>query len=163
MADSDIEQGQRVGLKMKDGLLFATNRVDSSATGVAVSSVKHGEDIGISNIEGLVELTRGRVTILQIPSIQNGGSRQVDFKQLRSYIDKSQTVGTIGIEALAALRQADIEPQHLYGVTEAIIEAARCGVSFTVVCTNDALLTLIKRMEEDKLDYELIDLTRRKT
>jgi predicted transcriptional regulator len=56
-----------------------------------------------------------------------------------------------------ALRRSGIEPQYLYGVTEAAIEAARCGLSFIIVCADDAISELIKRLQEEDLNYELID------
>ncbi|MBI3040810.1 MAG: Crp/Fnr family transcriptional regulator [Chloroflexi bacterium] len=158
IAEDDISQGQPVGLKMKDGLLFATNQIDRGARGIAVSSVRQGEDVDIAKIEGLVELTRGTVTILQVPSIEKGGSRQVDLKRLQVQVNNSQPLGAIGIEALIALRRADIEPGYLYGVTEAAVEAARCGLSFIIVCSDDAIAGLLKRLQEEKLNYELINL-----
>jgi len=157
IAEGDINQGQAVGLKMKDGLLFATSQTNGGARGMAVSSVSEGEDVAVSNIEGLVELTTGRVTILQVPGIQKGGSRQVDLELLHAQVTGSQA-GAIGIEALISLRRVDIEPRYLYGVTEAAIEAAQCGLSFTVVCTDDAIPRLIKKLQEEGLNYELIDL-----
>lgn len=158
IAECNIKQGQSVGLKMKDGLLFAGSQVEGSARGIALSSVNQGEDVDVSNIEGLVELTRGKVTILQVPDIQKGGSRQADLEQLEARVNNKQQVGAIGIEALIALRRADTEPRYLYGVTEAAVEAARCGLSFIVVCTDDAISGLIKRLQEENLNYELIDL-----
>jgi len=158
IAECDINRGQAVGLKMKDGLLFATSQTNGGARGIAVSSVSQGEDVDVSNIEGLVELTRGRVTILQVPSIQKGGSRQVDLELLQAQVTNNQQVGAIGIEALISLRRVDIEPRYLYGVTEAAIEAAQCGLSFIIVCTDDAIPGLIKRLQEEGLNYELIDL-----
>jgi len=158
IAECDIRQGQTVGLEMRNGLLFATSQLDGGATGIALSSVSQGEDVDISNIEGLVELTRGKATILQVPSIQKGGSRKVDSKRLQAQINDNQQVGAIGIEALIALRRAGIEPRYLYGVTEAAIEAAYCGLSFVIVCSDDAVPGLIKRLQEEGLTYELIDL-----
>lgn len=158
IAEGDINQGQAVGLKMKNGFLFATSQTKGGARGIAVSSVSQGEDVDVSNIEGLVELTRGRVTILQVPSIQQGGSRQVDLELLQAQVADSQQVGAIGIEALISLRRIDIEPRYLYGVTEAAIEAAQCGLSFIIVGTDDAIPGLIKRLGEEGLNYELIDL-----
>ena len=158
IADADINQGQPVGLSMKEGLLYATAPVNGQAQGIAASSARQGEDIGIASIEGLVDLTRGKVTILQVPGIQKGGSRQVDMKRLEAYLGQNQPVNSIVIEALATLRRAGVAPQHIYGVTEAIIESAQCGLSSTVVCTDDAVLDLLKRLVEDKLDYDLIDL-----
>jgi putative transcriptional regulator len=161
IADSDISRGQQVGLKMKDGLLVATSHVNESARGIAVSGARKGEDVGISNIEGLVELKKEKIVILQVPDIQKGGSKRADLKLLRSYLKQSQRVAVIGIEAFAALRRTGVEPQYLYGVTEAIIEAARCGLSLTTACSDDAVPDLIKKLEEEQLDYELIDLTKR--
>ena len=158
IAECDINQRQAVGLKMKNGLLFATSQTNGGARGMAVSSVRQGEDVDVANIEGLVKLTRGRVTILQVPSIQKGGSRQVDLELLQAQITNHEQIGAIGIEALISLRRVDIEPRYLYGVTEAAIEAARCGLSFIIVCTDDAIPGLIKRLQEENLNYELIDL-----
>ncbi len=157
IAEDDIEKGQAVGLKMKEGLLFASRRASGGARGIALSTVRQGEDVDVSSIEGLVDLTRGKVTVVQVPGIQKGGSRQVDPKRLRSKVSGGGQVGAIGIEALIALRRAEIEPRYLYGVTEAAVEAARCGLSFTVVCTDDAISGLVKRLREEGLDYELVD------
>lgn len=162
IAEGDITQGQTVGLKMKDGLLFATCQAEGRAKGIAVSGVKQGEDVDVSNIEGLVELTRGKVTILQVPNIQKGGSRQADLRRLQAQINNNQQLGAIGIEALIALRRTNIEPRYLYGVAEAAVEAAYCGLSFVIVCTDDAISGLIKRLQEEKLNYEIIDLSRNK-
>ncbi len=158
IAECDINQGQAVGLKMKNGLLFATSQTNGGARGMAVSSVSQGEDVDVTNIEGLVELTRGRVTILQVPVIQKGGSRQVDLELLKAQVADNEPVGAIGIEALISLRRVDIEPRYLYGVTEAAVEAAQCGLPFIIVGTDDAIPGLIKRLQEEGLNYDLIDL-----
>jgi len=156
VAECDVKKGQAVGLKMKDGLLYASPQADSQARGVAESSVREGEDLDVSNIEGLVDFARGRVTILQVPVVQKGGSRQVDLKLLRAYAGNHQQLGAIGIEALIALRRVEIEPRYLYGVVEAAVEAARCGLSFVVVCTEDAVSGLIKRLQDEGMTYELM-------
>jgi putative transcriptional regulator len=158
IAECDINRGQVVGLKMKNGLLFATSQSGDGARGIAVSSVSQGEDVDVSNIEGFIEMTRGRVTILQVPGIQKGGSRQVDLEQLQAQVTNNQQVGAIGIEALISLRRVAIEPRYLYGVTEAAIEAAKCALPFTIVCTDDAIPGLIKRLQDEGLNYDLIDL-----
>ena len=160
IAEDDIKQGQPVGLKMRDGLLFATGRTDGGVRGVAVTDTKQGEDIDITNIEGLVEIAQGKVTILQVPVIQQGGSRLVELEKLKDYVTDIQQVGAIGIEALVSLRRINLEPRYLYGVTEAAIEAAQCGLSFTVVCTDDAVPDLMKSLQEKGLNYTLIDLRR---
>ncbi|MBI4181234.1 MAG: winged helix-turn-helix transcriptional regulator [Chloroflexi bacterium] len=163
IAEADLKKGQPVGLKMKDGLLFAVLQTGKGAKGVVLSTAKQGEDVDVSNIEGIVELTRGKVSVLQVPSIVKGGSRMVEMKKLRARVNDTQPIGTIGIEALVALRQIMIEPQYIYGVIEAALEAVHCGLNFTVVCTEDATPELIKRLEEEKVEYEIVDLSKKKT
>jgi putative transcriptional regulator len=162
IAEGDIRRGQAVGLKMKNGLLLATGQTNGGARGMAVSSVSQDEDVDVANIEGLIELVRGKVTVLQVPGIQKGGSRQVDLELLKTQVARTQQVGAIGIEALVSLRRIDVEPRYLYGVTEAAIEAARCGLSFLILCTDDAIPALLQRLQEAGLNYEVIDLRLKK-
>lgn len=161
LAENDLVRGQPVGLKMKNGLLFATDKHERGAKGIAVTDAKQGEDVGVSDIEGLVELTRGKVTILEVPSIQEGGSRQVDLAKLKAQLNQQRQIGAIGIEALAALRRAGIEPSYLFGVAEAAIEEAMCGLSSVIVCTSDATSGLIRQLQENGLGCKIINLAAR--
>ena len=160
VADYDLFQGQVVGLTMKDGLLFATDALGNAVKGVAVSNARKGEDVGVSNIQGIIEFEIGRITVLGIPSIQRGSSRNVNLARLKKELSKKELVGAIGIEALIALRRIDIEPHYFYGVTGAAIEAAHSGLSFLIVCSDDAIPDLLKRLEEENLSYRLLDLSK---
>ncbi len=83
MAESPLLKGQPVGLEMKNGLLVATGKIGSGARGVAFSNAQAEEDVGIKNIEGIIELKAGKVTILKVPSTQRGGSRMVDVERVK--------------------------------------------------------------------------------
>jgi putative transcriptional regulator len=161
IAASDIKKGQSVGLEMKDGLLYATPKPGRGARGTAISDARAGEDIGVSGIEGIVELKLGKVTILKVPSVQHGGSRQVNLARLKREVSNQTLVGAVGIEAIIAVKQVSDGLVFLYGVTEAAIEAARSGLNPVIVCVDDAAPALTSRLEEENLAYELIDLRRR--
>ncbi len=77
VADCNLSVGQVVGLRMKSGLLSACDNLSTSAKGITISDAKKGEDVGISNVEGIVELKAGNTTIGRISSVQSGGSRNV--------------------------------------------------------------------------------------
>ena len=159
VADCNLSQGQTVGLKMKDGLLFATDTMGEGAKGIAVSNAREGKDVGISEIEGIVELDIRKITILKVPDIQGGGSKSVDLTRLKKEISNRGLVGAIGIEALVALRQIGTEPDCFYGVKEAVVEAAYTGLSPVVVCVDNQTSDLLQRLEEEEnMDYELVDL-----
>ena len=159
VADHNLAKGQPVGLEMRDGLLFATSHIGEGATGIAASDAREGEDIGVSNIGGIVELQIGKVTILRIPGICKGGSRKIDLNRLRKEVKGRRFIGAMGIETVVALREVEAD-FHMYGAGEAAIEAANCGLQPLVVCVEDETSGLIKRLEEENVDYELIDITK---
>jgi len=67
-------------------------------------------------------------------------------------------VGAMGMEALVALTEIGVKPDYLHGVREAAIEAVHCGLSLLVVCSEDKVSILVQRLEEENLDYQIIDL-----
>ena len=96
ITEFNIAKGQEVGLEMKDGLLYATGNKDSGAKGIATSDAGTGEDVGVSDIEGIVTMEVGKVTILKIPGIQGGGSRMVDDSRLkREIVGKELIVASV--------------------------------------------------------------------
>ena len=158
IADCDLDQGQPVWLFMKDGLLFASDVLKDGARGIATCDAKRGQDVGISNIEGVMEHKAGSITVCKVSGIQRGGSRNVDLVRLREAIDTKALTGVIGIEALIALRQLGAEPNYVHSVKEVVVETAWSGLSFLVVCVDNEMPGLLKRLEEEGLDYELLDL-----
>ncbi|MBN1375135.1 MAG: winged helix-turn-helix transcriptional regulator [Dehalococcoidia bacterium] len=160
IAESDLVKGQAVGLIMKDGLLFASPDAGGPARGISLASVKKGQDAGITSIEGLVDLKIKKMTVIQVPAINKGGSAAVDLHLLKSHLSTTIHIGAIGIEALVALRRAGFEPKYQYGVSEAAIEAVHCGLPVVIVCTADAFTGLLKKIHAESLDYELVDLTK---
>lgn len=161
LADCDIEKSQRVGLEMKGGLLFATANTGATATGAAMSRARKGDDVGVSDIEGLVTVEVGTVTILRVPSIRHGGSRRADLDRLRKALKGDSLVGAVGLEALAAARRLGVEPTCLYGVSSAVVEAARSGLSPVVICVEDDAPDLIRALEGRSVQYELRDARKR--
>lgn len=158
VAANNLVEGQTVGLEMKDGLLFATVDIDKGARGIASAAARAGEDVSVSSIEGIVQLTIGRVTILKVPGIQKGGSGMVDLERVKNEVSDRKLVGAIGIEAMVALRKLGIKHFYVYGVTDAAIEAAKTGLCPVIVCVDDEIPSLTRRLEEADIDYELVDM-----
>ncbi len=159
IADGDLSIGQPVSLYMKNGLLFASSDIGGEgARGIAVSKASKGEDVGVSNVQGVIELKTGKVTIGKVPNVQEGGSRNTNLAQLKEEIGEGILVGAIGIEAMVVLKQAGIKPDYVYGVKEAAIEAAYCGLPILIVCAEDSVTGLMQSLEEENLEYKIVDL-----
>ncbi len=159
IAECALSKGETVGIKMKDGLLYATPKVASGARGVTTSDAGISEDVGVTNIEGIVKFKLGTVTILRVPSVTKGGSRNVDLTRLRQEVKGKPFIGALGIEALVTLKQLKVN-FHRYGVQEAAIEAAHCGLQPVVACSEDEISGLIRRLEEADISYRIVDMTR---
>jgi putative transcriptional regulator len=158
IAAEDLKQGQPVSLLMQNGLLYASAQAGNGALGVTSDKAFKGEDIGVINIEGILSLDIGQITVLEVPVIQDGGSREVDQAKLKQVLIGGVLVGAIGIEAIVALRRAGIEPDYLYGVTQAAVEATRSGLQFIIVCTSGESPTLLKKLNEENSKFTIINI-----
>jgi putative transcriptional regulator len=163
VAERELSQGQIVGLKMRDGKLWASEATEGGARGMTTSCAAVGEDVGVSDIEGIVELIIGRITIAEVPDISRGGSARVDLSKLESLVSRGEWVGAIGLEALSALKKIGTEPRYFYGVEEAAVEAAFSGLSPFLVCTVDRIPGLIQRLQNENVEYHIVDLTTSET
>jgi putative transcriptional regulator len=157
VAETDLKKGQRVGLVMKGGLLYASANIANGAAGLTSGTAKAGEDVGITDIEGILALNIGQITILEVPTVQDGGSRKVDPAKLKQAMTKGALTGAIGIEAVVAMCQNGIEPDYLYGVTQAAVEATRSGLQFIIACTAGASPALLQRLNEENIKYTIVD------
>jgi putative transcriptional regulator len=160
IAEEDLVKGQKVGLRMKDGLLFASGAVLNGATGITCSGASAGGDIGITEITGIVALETGKVVILKIPGIERGGSAKINFDMLNKHVRGRQIVGSVGLEAYAALSRIDID-FYQFGAVEAAIESAKCGLNPVVVCVETEIAGLVTRLEQERIFYELLDGSKR--
>jgi putative transcriptional regulator len=158
VAGCNLSKEQPVGLVMKKGMLIASTYDGQGAKGIAVANARAGEDIGISNVEGIVELTTGKVIVLSIPGIPRGGSRKVNLDRLREETGNKDIVGAIGIEAVIALKQIGVTPRYTHGVKEAAIEAAQCGLSMAVVCVSNEVSLLTQLLEDKHIEYRILEM-----
>ncbi|MDD1741729.1 MAG: MarR family transcriptional regulator [Methanotrichaceae archaeon] len=159
LADEDLAEGERVSLEMREGLLFANRKKNIEATGVTISDAYRGEDVGVSDLRGLINLEEGRITVCKVPRIQLGGSRKADLESLKNLFDENKMVCCLGIEALVALRKLGKDPDVMFGAKESSIEAAYHGISSIIVSVDEQVPNILNRLESGGLKYELVDLS----
>ncbi len=156
VAEDDIAKNTEVGLKMKGGLLYASSQTGTGATGIAATSAGAGEDIGITAIKGIVELTVGSAGIIKIPGVERGGSNKVDYKKLKKFSTSYAPIFALGIEAYITCQKWGGEFQY-FGVIEAAIEAARGGLNPLVVCAEGESSGLIRRLTDAAISYQVFE------
>jgi len=158
LAADDISEGDQVGLVMQDGILTARREKNGGAWGVASQDAKQGEDVGVSGVEGIIPLKKGKVTVATVPGILEGGSRIADLARLKTLVKGKEQVAAAGIEAYAALRKIGIEPHYFYAVPQVAIEASRYGLEVVIVAVAEELPGLTKSLTEADVKPHIIDL-----
>ena len=163
IAGADFKAGEQVSLEMKRGLLYAVPFKATGAHGTTTNAAKKGEDIGITGIEDIVTFEIGGITVLEIPDIQDGGSRNADSAKIKQQLEKADVTGAMGIEAIVAVRNLGIEPDFRYGVATAAVEAARSGLKAVIACSRSESPLLLQRLNDENIRFKLIDTRKRQS
>ncbi len=159
IAARELEEGQRVDLWMRNGLLYAGESPESTAMGVVIGAASRGQDVGISDLRGIIELEKGKVTICQVPRIEMGGSRRVDHGKLREKVLGRKYLAALGVEALIALKKINMRPDAFFGAIEAVVEAAHHGLSPVVVGVDKELPEIFRRLDEEGISFNIVDVS----
>lgn len=161
IASRDIQQGEKVSLSMVDGFLYAGDlRSEAVSWGIAIKSVKKGEDIGIKDIQGIISMEPGEIEIIKVPNIICGGSRGVDLEKLSSHLEGCKYIGAIGIEALVSLEKIGIKPKFFFGAKEASIEAAMHGISYKLAVVESELQDFMELLESRDIKYSIVTFSK---
>lgn len=158
IATDAVSAGDTVTLSIVDGLLHATPGDEGPATGVATTDATANEDVGVTGFEGIIDLEPGVVTVLQIPSVRSGGSRAVEPDALADACADADLVLSTGVEALVALRGADLEPATTFAAGAVAGDAATHGLDVVVVSTADLVGRVTNALRESGVAYEVSNL-----
>jgi len=157
IARDEIRKGDTVGVFMRDGWLYATKE-EQSATGLATMDVEPGEDLGVAQLNGIIEHEEGLIHVCKVPRVERGGSRHVRTDLLRDAVRDAEMVAAVGLESYVALRKADIEPDMFFGSREGVIEAAFHGRECAILIVDEEFTDFLKRLETVGLTYTIHDL-----
>ena len=157
LADGSLDPGDAVTLRMDDGVLHAAPGEDGGATARALTTAERGEDVGVAEFEGLLDYETGRVTVVVLPDVREGGSRAVSPDEVAALADEHDLLATAGVEALAAVTRAGRDPDVRFGTAQAVQEAATRGLSVLLLVGPRALAAHTDRLREGSVGYELVD------
>jgi putative transcriptional regulator len=160
IATATIETGDTVTLSLRDGLLHASPGDSGPATGVATTSADPGEDVSVTGFEGVIEIEPGEVTVVQVPSARSGGSRAVSPDELAEICADAAVVVAAGVEAVVALRAAEVDVETSFAAGEVAAAAAARGVDSVVVATADNVGRVTDALRDSDVLYEVTEAGR---
>jgi putative transcriptional regulator len=159
IASAEVAEGQTVSLTMQDGVERTVPGDTGGATAVAVTDAEAGQDVGVTNVEGVIEYDLGTVTVIPVPQVQSGGSRAVDPEAIVERASTHDLVAAAGTEALVAVRAAELEPDIRFGTVAAVQEAATRGLDVLLVATTDERSAHTDSLRDGSISYEVVDRT----
>jgi len=159
IARENLKKGQSVSLVMDNGLLYAGSG-EGDVMGFTISDAEEGEDVGVTDMRGMISLPEVDITICKVPRVERGGSGSVDLQMLKKRSKDKPYIAAIGVEALISLRKINIQPNILFGAKESVVEAAFHGLSSLVVAVDEEVPSLLNRLESEGLRYEVVDLSK---
>ena len=159
IAEEDLEKGTKVYLRMSKGLLYVGTKEITNASGTTISDAQEGEDVGVTDLLGLIDLENAAITVCRIPRVERGGSKNVDIERLRALARSKSYIATVGVESLVALKRIGLKPDVMFGARESVIEAAYHGLSSLVLAIDEEVPPILSRLESENLEYELVDLS----
>lgn len=157
IADDDLRSGDRVGVYMNKGLLYASLS-PSVANGEAVIDTPKGEETGVAKLEGIIEHTESVVQVCKVPRVERGGSRNVKLDLLSDVVRTVSVVACVGLEAWVSLKKIGRIPDLYFGSREGVIEAALHGIPCGIVIVDESFTDFLKQLEQAELSYEIHDL-----
>ena len=155
IATGPIEAGEAVTISVQDGLLHATPGESGPATGVATTDAAEGTDVSVTSFEGVIDMTAGTVSVVQIPPAREGGSRVVDTGRLVDSCGSADLVVAAGVEAVVSLREIDREPAVTVAAGEVAAAAAAVGQRAVVVASTDTIGRVTDALRDGNVSYEV--------
>jgi len=152
IASKPINAGEEVGLVMSKGVLSAVSRTrkDAKAFGIAVADTPAGEDVALRNMRGIINVQRGTVAVVTVPSINQGGSRNVDLAKVRKIYTKfsPDRIGVMGTVARAVANKLNLIVDLEFGVTRSTAMAALRGLNVFVLSTGRMTNRVLEEVEK---------------
>ena len=157
IATTGINEGETVSLTMQGGVLRALSGETGSATAVAVTNAEAGQDVGITDFEGVVDYDLGSVVIVSVPQVQNGGSSAVNPNRIAEMAEGNNVIAVGGVEAITVAKAAGLDPDIRFGSANAVQEAAEKGLDILLLSSADLVSVHTDKLRDQNLSYEVMD------
>lgn len=164
LAEGSVAEGDPVGLFMREGRLVARRRAESSSRGVALTTAGDGEAVLVGDLEGIIELRPGRITVVKLPA--PGAATKAAAERLRGLARKEEgaRVAALDAQGLAFAAKAGLAVDLEFAPVEACLDAASKGCAVLALGTEESAPGLVAAAEQrnaglaEKIGLRLVGL-----
>jgi putative transcriptional regulator len=157
LATRSIKEGENAGIIMKEGVLYAVSpdHPEAEAWGIAAQDAQPGEDVGLHDLRGKVKTRQGKVMMVRLPSIREGGSRAVDLAKVKRFYEEfhPDRIGVIGVVGRAVLNKLGLKADLDFGITRATALAAERGLNVFVLVVGRMVNRVIEEIDTTNVKH----------
>lgn len=124
---------------------------------MTVTDATAGREVGVTNVEGVIDYELGTVTVFAVPPVQEGGSGAVDPELVASLAAERDHIAVDAAEGVAAARDAGLEPDIRFGAGSAVPDAAAKGLDILLLAASGTVSAHTETLREQGISYELLD------
>ncbi|MCL7414964.1 MAG: ATP-binding cassette domain-containing protein [ANME-2 cluster archaeon] len=150
VADCTISKDQKVGLFMQEGTIVAVSDIQQRAVGIAMSDAGAGDEVLVEYVNGSLTPNTGRIHVVQIPRVIEGGSKNVDIEGIRALLDGTSfdRVGAMGTSAKVTAKKAEIQTDFEVDVIQSAMLSALRGLDCLVLASGGMAELVKQRVDE---------------
>ena len=162
LAAEELKEGDRLGLFMEKGVLVARRKASPSA-GVAATAALRGETVVVRDLEGMVKLEPGRISIVRLSARATERASAAGRGIFRRV--KPDVVAALGLTAKAFAAKLGIDRPIEFSVISAAVEAAQVGLDVLLLSPEERVAEVVAVIEEanarseDKITYETLSVS----
>ncbi|MCC7553036.1 MAG: winged helix-turn-helix transcriptional regulator [Methanobacteriaceae archaeon] len=160
IAADNLKKDEKVGLYMDRGILYAGHD-PKKAMGTVLEDTEKGRDVALGSLTGTIDFDIGKVTIITLPTIKEGGSKTVNLDLVKETYDKLKSdelkVAVIGTISHAVANMLDIPIDIEHAAAQATANAARKGLNILVLTVGDMTKSFIRELDDEKIKYDTIN------
>lgn len=157
IATLPVKNNDQVGLITKGGIFYTVPVTDSDveAIGIAANDAEPGEDIGLKDLKGKIKLKQGKILIVKLPSIRQGGSRTADIPKISELITdfKPDRIGVMGAVGRAVINKLDLEADIEFGISHSAVIAASRGLNVLVLVVGRMVNKMIQEIDAQNMHF----------
>jgi putative transcriptional regulator len=160
IAREDMESGETVWLEMENGTLYAGKKKRSAYAKVMKTAIA-GDDVALVELGGTIQLKPGYVVVIQLPTINEGGSKSVDYEKIMKIYNRGfDRIGIMGTVSRAVTSKLGITTNFEFATPDASVAAAKRGLDVLVFAVGKMRNSLIRKLEHEGLKYNIEDVSK---
>ena len=165
IATEPIKKGDKVGLYMENGLLYA-NHEKHDAQAEAISDAESGFDVALNQLTGLINVELGQVLIIALPTIKQGGSRKANFKLIDEIYNETYTewglesldkIAVVGTISHVVAKQLNIPVDIEFAASHSCVSCSRKGLNTLLLTVGNMSKNIVKTLEDNDVKYNIVD------